>query len=445
MYRRIIEDLKKWKQSPDRKPLILRGARQCGKTWILKEFGKTQYKKFAYILFDDNDNMKKVFSEAFNINRIITAMEIECGFKITAKDTLIFFDEIQECPQALKSLKYFCENAPEYHIVSAGSLLGLTLHQDTGFPVGKVEFLDLYPLDFEEFLIAIGQNGLCTALQSMDWTLINSYKERFVEYLRYYYYVGGMPEVVADFAEKKDFQRVNKIKKQIIDTYKSDFSKHAPFDIVNRIIEVYQSLPSQLAKENKKFIYGVIKKGARAKEYSSAINWLCDAGLVYKIPKINKPALPLMAYQNVDSFKLFMSDTGLLCALSGLDVKVILEQNALFQEFKGALTEQYVLQQLKVNQNFGIFYWSSDTTNSELDFLLQYTDRIIPIEVKAAENLQAKSLKFFRQKFSIPQSVRFSLADFREDTGLTNIPLFSAMLLERYLESSCQKSENPTS
>lgn len=433
MYRRIIEDLNKWKQSPDRKPLILRGARQCGKTWILKEFGKTQYKKFAYILFDDNENMKRVFSEAFNINRIITAMEIECGFKITAKDTLIFFDEIQECPQALKSLKYFCENAPEYHIVSAGSLLGLTLHQDTGFPVGKVEFMDLYPLDFEEFLMAVNQNGLCMALQSMDWTLINSYKERFVEYLRYYYYVGGMPEVVADFAEKKDFKRVNKIKNQIIDTYKSDFSKHAPFDIVNRIIEVYQSLPSQLAKENKKFIYGVIKKGARAKEYSSAINWLCDAGLVYKIPKINKPALPLMAYQDVDSFKLFMSDTGLLCALSGLDAKVILEQNAMFQEFKGALTEQYVLQQLKTNPNFGIFYWSSDTTNTELDFLLQLSDRIIPIEVKAAENLQAKSLKFFRQKFSIPQSVRFSLADFREDPGLTNIPLFGALRLEKYL------------
>ena len=228
---------------------------------------------------------------------------------------------------------------------------------------------------------------------------------------------------------------ISKIKSQIIDAYKSDFSKHAPFDIVNRIIEVYQSLPSQLAKENKKFIYGVIKKGARAKEYSSAINWLCDAGLVYKIPKINKPGLPLMAYQDIDSFKLFMSDTGLLCSLSGLDVKVILEQNTLFQEFKGALTEQYVLQQLKVNNNFGIFYWSSETTTSELDFLLQYTDRIIPIEVKAAENLQAKSLKFFREKFSIPLSIRFSLADFREDKGLTNIPLYGAMNLQQYLET----------
>ena len=435
MYRRIIEDLKQWKQSPERKPLILRGARQCGKTWILKEFGKTQYKKIAYILFDDNKNIKRIFEESFNINRIITAIEIECGFKIEPSETLIFFDEIQECPQALKSLKYFCESAPEYHIVSAGSLLGLTLHQDTGFPVGKVDFLDLYPLDFEEFLLALKQDGLCSALHSQDWTLINSFKDRYIEYLRYYYFIGGMPEAVADFGLNKDFQRVKKIKSQIIDAYKSDFSKHAPFDIVNRIIEVYQSLPSQLAKENKKFIYGVIKKGARAKEYSSAINWLCDAGLVYKIPKINKPALPLMAYQDIDSFKLFMSDTGLLCSLSGLDVKVILEQNTLFQEFKGALTEQYVLQQLKVNNNFGIFYWSSETTTSELDFLLQYTDRIIPIEVKAAENLQAKSLKFFREKFSIPLSIRFSLADFREDKGLTNIPLYGAMNLQQYLET----------
>lgn len=435
MYRRIIEDLKRWKQSPERKPLILRGARQCGKTWILKEFGKTQYKKIAYILFDDNKNIKRIFEESFNINRIITAIEIECGFKIEPSETLIFFDEIQECPQALKSLKYFCESAPEYHIVSAGSLLGLTLHQDTGFPVGKVDFLDLYPLDFEEFLLALKQDGLCSALHSQDWTLINSFKDRYIEYLRYYYFIGGMPEAVADFGLNKDFQRVKKIKSQIIDAYKSDFSKHAPFDIVNRIIEVYQSLPSQLAKENKKFIYGVIKKGARAKEYSSAINWLCDAGLVYKIPKINKPALPLMAYQDIDSFKLFMSDTGLLCSLSGLEVKVILEQNTLFQEFKGALTEQYVLQQLKVNNNFGIFYWSSETTTSELDFLLQYTDRIIPIEVKAAENLQAKSLKFFREKFSIPLSIRFSLADFREDKGLTNIPLYGAMNLQQYLET----------
>lgn len=435
MYRRIIEDLKRWKQSPERKPLILRGARQCGKTWILKEFGKTQYKKIAYILFDDNKNIKRIFEESFNINRIITAIGIECGFKIEPSETLIFFDEIQECPQALKSLKYFCESAPEYHIVSAGSLLGLTLHQDTGFPVGKVDFLDLYPLDFEEFLLALKQDGLCSALHSQDWTLINSFKDRYIEYLRYYYFIGGMPEAVADFGLNKDFQRVKKIKSQIIDAYKSDFSKHAPFDIVNRIIEVYQSLPSQLAKENKKFIYGVIKKGARAKEYSSAINWLCDAGLVYKIPKINKPALPLMAYQDIDSFKLFMSDTGLLCSLSGLDVKVILEQNTLFQEFKGALTEQYVLQQLKVNNNFGIFYWSSETTTSELDFLLQYTDRIIPIEVKAAENLQAKSLKFFREKFSIPLSIRFSLADFREDKGLTNIPLYGAMNLQQYLET----------
>ncbi len=435
MYRRIIEDLKRWKQSPKRKPLIIRGARQCGKTWILQEFGKTQYKKIAYILFDDNKNIKRIFEESFNINRIITAIEIECGFKIEPSETLIFFDEIQECPQALKSLKYFCESAPEYHIVSAGSLLGLTLHQDTGFPVGKVDFLDLYPLDFEEFLLALKQDGLCSALHSQDWTLINSFKDRYIEYLRYYYFIGGMPEAVADFGLNKDFQRVKKIKSQIIDAYKSDFSKHAPFDIVNRIIEVYQSLPSQLAKENKKFIYGVIKKGARAKEYSSAINWLCDAGLVYKIPKINKPVLPLMAYQDIDSFKLFMSDTGLLCSLSGLDVKVILEQNTLFQEFKGALTEQYVLQQLKVNNNFGIFYWSSETTTSELDFLLQYTDRIIPIEVKAAENLQAKSLKFFREKFSIPLSIRFSLADFREDKGLTNIPLYGAMNLQQYLET----------
>ena len=436
MYRKIIEDLKIWKESPSRKPLILRGARQCGKTWILQEFGKTQYKKLAYILFDDNENMKNVFSEAFNINRIITALEIECGFKIVPDETLIFFDEIQECPQALKSLKYFCEKAPEYHIVSAGSLLGLTLHQDTGFPVGKIDFLDLYPLDFEEFLMATNQQGLYNALLSQDWVLINSFKERFVEYLRYYFYVGGMPEVVADFAENKDFQRVKKIQKHIIDAYKSDFSKHAPFDLVNKIIEVYQSLPSQLAKENKKFIYGVIKKGARAKEYSSAINWLCDAGLVYKIPKINKPALPLMAYQDINSFKLFMSDTGLLCALSGLDAKIIIEQNVMFQEFKGALTEQYVLQQLKVNKDFGIFYWSSETTSSELDFLLQYSDRIIPIEVKAAENLQAKSLKYFREKFSIPLSIRFSLANFREDKGLTNIPLFGALNLTKYLSTT---------
>ncbi|WP_289301361.1 ATP-binding protein [Sporofaciens musculi] len=424
MYRRLIEHLKSWKESQNRKPMILRGARQVGKTWLMKEFGRTCYKKCAYISMDENEVMEEVFRDAFDISRIITALEIAVGFQIEPGNTLIIFDEVQEIPRALKALKYFCENAPEYHVIAAGSLLGVALHEGTSFPVGKVEFCDLYPMDFWEFLKACGEDGLADLLAARDYGLISDFKNKYMDYLKYYYYVGGMPEVVSVFSEERDMKQVRVIQKRLLAAYENDFSKHAPKEVVTRIRMLWNSVPTQLAKENKKFIYGLIRDGARAREYEVAITWLIDCGLVYKINRVSKPGFPLRAYQDFKAFKLFVLDIGLLGAMSGLNAKIILEKSRLFEEFKGALTEQYVMQQLVVNPENDLFYWSSENGTAEIDFLLQNEEGIIPVEVKAQENLQAKSLKLFCEKYHPNLAVRTSMSDYREQDWMVNIPLY---------------------
>ncbi len=424
MYRKLIETLKLWKKEEGRKPMIIRGARQVGKTWLMKEFGRTCYKKCVYISMDENEVMEHVFRDAFDIPRIITALEIEAGFKIEPDDTLIIFDEIQEIPRALKALKYFCEEAPQYHVIAAGSLLGVALHEGTSFPVGKVDFCDLYPMDYWEFLNACGEEKLAGLLESDDMELITSFKNKYIDYLRFYYYIGGMPEVVKTYLSARDLKKVRTAQNRLLAAYENDFSKHAPSDVVTRIRMLWNSIPAQLAKENKKFIYGLVREGARAREYEVAITWLVDCGLVHKVNRVKKPDFPLRAYQDFQAFKLFLVDIGLLGAMTRLDAKIILEGNRMFEEFKGALTEQYVLQQLTTDAENDIFYWSSETATAEIDFLVQNEEDIIPVEVKAEENLQAKSLKSFYNKYRPGKAVRFSMSDYRKQEWMVNIPLY---------------------
>ena len=425
MYRYAIENLDKWKNSKNRKPLIIEGARQVGKTWIMKEFGKKSYNKTVYINFDSNVQMAELFSIDLNVERIIMGLELYAGHKINPDDTLIVFDEVQEVPKALSSLKYFYENAPEYHIVCAGSLLGIALHEGTSFPVGKVDFLKLYPLSFKEFLMAIGLERFADLLDKKDYDMIKSFKQTYIDALKQYYYVGGMPEVVASFADEKDFNEARKIQKRILTAYEQDFSKHAPKEIVPKIRMLWNSIPSQLAKENKKFIYGLIREGARAKEYETAIMWLSDCGLVHKVSRINAPNIPLKAYEDLKAFKLFIVDVGLLGAMVGLNQRTLLNGNEFFTEFKGALTEQYVMQQLAVNQDLGIYYYTNDRNSCEIDFIVDNGDNIIPLEVKAEINLKAKSLKTYREKFTPEISIRSSMADYSEEIGLINLPLYA--------------------
>lgn len=425
MYRYAIENLDKWKNSKNRKPLIIEGARQVGKTWIMKEFGKKSYNKTVYINFDSNVQMAELFSIDLNVERIIMGLEIYAGHKINPADTLIIFDEVQEVPKALSSLKYFYENAPEYHIVCAGSLLGIALHEGTSFPVGKVDFLKLYPLSFKEFLMAIGLERFAELLDKKDYDMIKSFKQTYIDALKQYYYIGGMPEVVASFADEKDFNEARKIQKRILTAYEQDFSKHAPKEIVPKIRMLWNSIPSQLAKENKKFIYGLIREGARAKEYETAIMWLSDCGLVHKVSRINAPNIPLKAYEDLKAFKLFIVDVGLLGAMVGLNQRTLLNGNELFVEFKGALTEQYVMQQLAVNQDLGVYYYTNDRNTCEVDFIVDNGDNIIPLEVKAEINLKAKSLKTYREKFTPEISIRSSMADYSEEVGLINLPLYA--------------------
>ncbi len=425
MKRSAMQYLKKWKAKENRKPLVIRGARQVGKTWLMKEFGKKEYQQTAYVNFEGNKRLKSLFTGDFDIRRIITALQIETGIPIHAENTLIIFDEIQEAEGALTSLKYFQENAPQYHIIAAGSLLGVALHQKTSFPVGKVEFLELYPLSYFEFLSALGEQPLLDLLNSNDWPLIKSFKEKYIYYLRQYYFIGGMPEAVLSFKNHNDFQEVRAIQKQILSAYEQDFSKHAPYSIVPRIRMLWNTIPAQLAKENKKFIYKVVKPGARAKDYELVLSWLIDCGLAYKVTRSSKPGIPLKAYEDNQAFKLFVVDVGLLAAMGDIDAKTLLEGNRIFEEFKGALTEQYVLQQLKTIPGLAIYYWSAERSSAEIDFLVQYAGAVVPIEVKAEENLQAKSLKAFCQKYSPSQAIRTSMSDYRQESWLTNIPLYA--------------------
>ena len=425
MQRRIIQALKKWKLKPNRKPLIIQGARQVGKTWAMKHFGETCFAQTAYINFDHNPRMQTLFSGDYDISRLLLGLKIESGVDIQAEDTLLIFDEIQEVPQALASLKYFYENAPQLHIAAAGSLLGISLHHQVSFPVGKVDFLPLYPMDFHEFLTALGQQDLVQLLEMCDWPLIAAMKSRYIELLRQYYFVGGMPEAVQTFIDTQNFSEVRQIQRNLLTAYGQDFSKHiADGHTVQRVRALWQAILEQLAKENKKFIYAHLQKGARSKDYETALQWLKDSGLVHIVPRIKKPHLPLTAYQD-NAFKLYGLDVGLLAVQSGLDAGTLLEGNRIFTEFKGALTEQYVLQQLIASQDNPVFYWASEKGTAEVDFVLQRGQGVMPIEVKAEENLKAKSLKVYTEQFKPEQAIRFSMADYREQEWMTNVPLYS--------------------
>lgn len=425
MQRKIIQSLEQWKSKTNRKPLIIQGARQVGKTWAMKHFGKQSFAKVAYINFDNNPRMKTLFSGDYDINRLILGLKIESGVDIQAEDTLLIFDEIQEVPQALSSLKYFYENAPQFYIVAAGSLLGVSLHHQVSFPVGKVDFMPLYPMDFNEFLTALGKQDLVQLLEMQDWTLISAMKTSYIDLLRQYYFIGGMPEAVQTFIDTQDFDEVRQVQRNLLMAYEQDFSKHiADGYTVQRVRSLWNAIPEQLAKENKKFIYSQLQKGARSKDYEIALQWLKDSGLVHIVPRVKKPHLPLSAYQE-NAFKLFGLDVGLLSAQSHLDVVTLLEGNRIFTEFKGALTEQYVLQQLTATQSNPVFYWATEKGTAEIDFILQHKQTVIPIEVKAEENLKAKSLKVYVDQFQPEQAFRFSMVDYREQDWMTNVPLYA--------------------
>ena len=434
MKRFALDRLKEWKDKKGRKPLIIRGARQVGKTWLMKEFGNTCFEKVAYVNFDSNTRMKQVFDGEITVERIILAISAETGVSIDSENTLLIFDEVQEVPKALSSLKYFCENAPEYAIVAAGSLLGVALHKGTSFPVGKVDFMNLYPLSFQEFLCALGEERFVSILQGTDVEMVTMFKSKYIDRLREYYYVGGMPEVVQIYAETKDFNRVREIQKNLLNYYQQDFSKHAEVSLVPRLNLVWNSIPMQLAKENKKYIYGQVREGARAKDFELAIQWLLDCGLIHKVQRVNKPSLPLKAYIDFNAFKIFLLDIGLLIAMADLDAQVIIDGNRIFTEFKGALTEQYILQQMIAEVGIEPYYFSTANSKGEIDFLLQGRTSIVPVEVKAEENLRAKSLKAFCDKYQPKFAVRTSMSDYREQEWMTNIPLYNIDRIKECLD-----------
>ena len=422
--RTALQDLYRWKESANRKPLILLGARQTGKTWLLQHFAQQAYTHYAYVNFEDNDVLRGIFQNDFDIQRIISSIQWYTGTPID-EDTLIILDEIQEAPRGITALKYFCEKASQYHVAAAGSLLGISMHRNDSFPVGKVNFMRLYPLSFLEFLEATGEKRMVNALQKQEWPLVTLFRSQFEERLRQYYFVGGMPAVVSAFVNTSSFDEVRAEQNAILEAYDRDFSKHAPAAEVPRIRMVWRSIPSQLAKENRKFIYRAIKEGARAKDFEMAIEWLKDAGLLYKVNRCKKALIPLAAYEDFSAFKLFMSDVGLMCAMSNVPSQSILDGNALFSDFKGALTEQYVLQQLKTLRELSIYYWSAENSRGEIDFLLQNGEKVIPVEVKAEENLRAKSLKAFIERQPELQGVRLSMSPYRQQDWLVNYPLYA--------------------
>lgn len=430
MERHLLHELKRWKDSPHRKPLILKGARQVGKTWLMREFGKRYYQKVAYVNFDNNPRMQQVFTEDFSIDRLLLAINAETGVAITPEDTLIIFDEIQEAPKAIASLKYFCEEAASYHIVAPGSLLGVAIHGGDSFPVGKVNTLRVYPMTFVEFLHAVGEDGLATLLEQGDWKLIDTFQDKFTAWLKNYYYVGGMPEAVKIFAETRDYQSVRRMQSELTEMYEADFGKHVDARELPRVRMVWNAIPVQLAKENKKFFFGQVKKGARARDWETAIEWLFDCGLITRVHRVTKPAVPLKAYQEMNAYKLFFLDVGLLGAISGIDARSLLEGNRLFVEFKGALTEQYVCQQLIADKGYEPFYFSSESNKYEIDFMLQNGHDVIPVEVKAEHNVRAKSLRAYVEKHKPAKAVRLSMNNYRQEEWLINIPLFAIHCLD---------------
>lgn len=424
MYRNIVEQLKEWKDKARRKPLVLAGARQVGKTYILRKFGEQEFANVAYINCDDNELAKDLFARDYDMQRIILAIGAITGQSIEAGKTLIILDEIQEAPRGLSVLKYFCENAPQYHVAVAGSLLGITMHRGESFPVGKVDVLHIYPMTFDEFLLAKGKKQMVDLLRSKDWDTIKLLRGEYIKALREYYFVGGMPEAVREFVESNDAVKVREIQNNILYAYRKDISKHVPVSESNRINMVWQSMPSQLAKENKKFVYGVAKPGGRAKDFEVAIQWLLDAGLVYKAERVQQPKMPLKFYVDIAAFKLFLLDCGLLGAMSETPPEKLLVAENGMEESKGAFTENYVMSQLVATRSMSVFYYSNDA-KLEIDFLIQHNGMIVPVEAKAEENLRSKSLSVFVSSYAGMHGLRFSMSDYREQDWLTNVPLYA--------------------
>lgn len=420
-----MKDLVEWKQSPRRKPLILQGARQVGKTWLLREFGRQHYDTVAYVNFEETPTVNALFEGDFDLDNVLAGLRIAAGSSIEPGATLVILDEIQECPRALTALKYFAENRPDYHIACAGSLLGVALHEHSSFPVGKVNFIDMYPLTFSEFAEAMGEQALLAPLIERDWPLVTVFHERYVALLRNYLYVGGMPEPVSVFASERDYGHVRSAQLDILMAYDRDFSKHAPTDQVPRIRAVWESIPNQLAKDNSRFVYGAIESGARGRQYEIAIQWLKQTGLVHQVNRVSAPRLPLGGYEQTAIFKLYALDVGLLGALSHLDAAVILEKNRLFTEFKGSLTENYAAQQLVATPGMAPSYWANSSGTAEVDFVAACAGEVIPIEVKAERNLKAKSLKVYRSQYQPAVSIRTSLTPYNVDDGLIDLPLYA--------------------
>lgn len=425
MERTAISELYEWKKRPDRKPLIVRGARQVGKTWLILNFARKAYNKYVYVNFEEDDVLNHVFENDFDIERIINTISIRKDTDIDT-DTLLIFDEIQAAPRGVTSLKYFCEKARQYHVIAAGSLLGIAMHQADSFPVGKVDFVDLAPLSFHEFLLAMGEKRIAGLLEKRDWNMVAMVKDKLTTLLKTYYYVGGMPEAVESYRRCSDFAEVRRIQNNILDTYNNDFSKHAPISEVPRIRMVWNSIASQLAKENKKFIYGMLREGARAKDFEVAIEWLRDAGLIYKVSRTKSGELPLNAFEDFNIFKIYLLDVGLLSAINKLTADTLIAGNEIFNTYKGALTEQYFFQQIHDKVDF-VYYWSAENSRGEIDFIVQKEGKVIPIEVKAEENLRAKSLSAFVAKYPGLHALRFSMSDYREQNWMTNIPLYAAI------------------
>lgn len=429
MERALMKKLVGWKDSPVRKPLILKGARQVGKTWLMQEFGKKYFKKTAYVNFDHNPVMQHIFDQDFDIRRILMAINIETGVVVTPRDTLIIFDEVQEAPAAISALKYFCENGPEYPVIAAGSMLGVALHEGISYPVGKVNTLSLYPLSFYEFLMAQGEECLARLLDDRDMEMMNAFHDKYVTALKNYYYTGGMPEIVRFFSENKDYAAVRKMQEELLEMYEADFSKHMNPRELPRVRMVWHAIPAQLAKENKKFFFGQVKKGARAKDFEMAVEWLMDCGLITRVNRVTKPAVPLKAYAEENAYKLYFLDAGLLGALSGLDAKSILEGNRIFTEFKGALTEQYVCQQMIADRDLTLFYMLSENGRYEIDFLVQHEGNVVPIEVKAGQTVHAKRLRAYCEKYAPSLAVRLSMNPCEKQDHLLNMPLYGVHCL----------------
>lgn len=434
MYRKAMDELIAWKGRPHRKPLIMRGARQVGKTWLALEFGRTQFSHVAHVVFLDNQPMLNAFEGSLDPARLLSIISAETGVPVGTDETLIVLDEIQECPRALTALKLFCEQRPEVPIIAAGSLLGVAFHRGVSFPVGKVEYLDLHPLTFQEFLFAMGADVLACAVDEADLDIIGVFAERYTDLLKQYYFVGGMPEAVEAYRGNGDFTAARSVQDRLLSDYELDFSKHADPLLAERVRGVWRSMPSQLARENKKFIYSAVRSGARARGYEEAIAWLVDAGLLTRVSRIAKSGLPLSAYRDLSAFKLYLLDVGLLGAMSRLSARTIVDGSELFREFKGALTEQYVCQQLVAANCVVPHYWSAENARGEVDFVYDYEGIVVPVEVKAAENVRSRSLRTFAQENSIERSVRLSLAGFADQGWMCNIPLYAAGLLPKELD-----------